>query len=130
GQSTSTLGSCQSWLDFSTALTGSFSAVRISSGTDPGQTCSDPAAATQLCNALNTRTTIDISCNGVPWAVTSCGTDINGNPAMEIAGNGEGCYCPDRYAVRPCIGNANWGGVGGAETCFQGSQTITVECVR
>jgi len=118
---------CVEWNVFRADLVGLFSAVTISGSNDTvGVTCSDPTAATTLCNALNTGTpALNVSCSGRTWNVGTCGS------GMEINSTGTSvCSCVNPgYVVRPCIGNNNWGGIN-TTTCSAPAQTMEVLCAR
>ncbi len=121
---------CLDWTAFIGQLTGSFTAVQIKGSLDPvGVTCNNPAMATQLCNGLNTSTTVSgLSCNGRIWNVGECSAasaqpyEIN---SRTVSGD---CSCDTAFTVRPCISNANWGGIG--TTCSAPAQTLEVICYR
>ncbi|WP_437573808.1 PKD domain-containing protein [Sorangium sp. So ce887] len=117
---------CGAWDAFRASLTGEYSAVTIRGSQDPaGVTCTG-AAANTLCQALHSGTpTEPIECDGRTWVVgAGCGPS---SEVVEITADGAQCACTSGYTARPCIGNENWGGVGG-DTCFAPSQTISVVC--
>jgi len=121
-------GSAQydNWLAFRAGLTGTYTSITISGTNDgTGRSCSVPATATQIANALNTGTTLTTTCDGNTWRVGTCGTGIELN-----SGTSNICQCGSAatYTVRPTLspGNRNWGGVNSA-TCNGPSQTMTVE---
>ena len=94
--------------------------------------CDDPIKATQLCNGINSNTTVaNLSCNGRMWHVGACMS----NPSLpfEIQASLDvtsGCQCESMsYAVRPCINNPNWGGINGS-ICSGVSQDMEVICHR
>ena len=113
---------CDAWTGFRTndLVSTTFTSVSIA-GTfnSTGFTCNDPAAATQLCQGLHNGGFVDLFCNGHEWSVDDCG-------GIELAVDGF-CSCGAQAAIRPCIGNLNWGGVSTA-TCTPPSQSITVTC--
>jgi hypothetical protein len=83
--------------------------------------------ADAICQALRTGTTISgggMPCGADSWIVTiSCGSAT----AVGLVVNSPSCGCGTGYAVRPCIGSADWGGINGT-TCGAESQTMTVTC--
>ncbi|MCA9619193.1 MAG: hypothetical protein KC731_09225, partial [Myxococcales bacterium] len=100
---------CVDWQTFSAQLTGAFTAVTIRGSQDPvGVTCNVPSMATQLCNALNTKTVVSgLNCNGRVWNVGDCGPTV-GYEINSRTTSGD-CSCDTSYTVRPCINNLNWG---------------------
>ena len=116
---------CDSWNLFrATQLTnGTYNSVTFSGSFDPfGVTCSDPAAATQICQALHNGSFASVFCNGHSWKVGECGGIVFDLDA-------DICFCDfgAGHAIRPCIFNENWGGVNTA-TCGAPSQNITISC--
>jgi len=118
---------CDSWNTFLGELTNSsYSSVTISGTFDPfGVTCSDPVAATQICQGMHNGGFVSVFCSGRIWNVGSCGG------ATELSADGNTCACDTGYIARPCIqrgfGNPNWGGAN-TSTCSGPSQTINVTC--
>jgi hypothetical protein len=117
---------CNSWNDFllNRLVDGSYGSVSMSGTFDPaGVTCSDPDAATQICQALHHNSFASVFCDGHQWSVGSCvGT-------TEVSVDVSVCFCtnPGR-TLRPCVGfGGEWGGVN-TETCFGPSQDMTVVC--
>ena len=94
-----------------------------------GVSCTTPALATQICNALDTGSPLSVTCNARTWAVGVCGEDINQNPGIEITANGSVCSCNTGYTVRPCCETCggSWGAVNG-DSCSAPSQTMEVIC--
>ncbi len=123
---------CVDYTTFVAQLTGSFSAVQIKGSLDQvGTTCSTPSMATQLCNALNTSTTVaGLSCNGRFWNVGDCSNASNQPFEISSRAASGDCACDttNSYTVRPCINNNNWGGIG--DTCGAAAQTLEVICFR
>ena len=115
---------CSHWNDFlfNQLNDGSYSSVSMTGTFDPtGVTCSDPAAATQICNALHNASFAQVACGGHTWNVGDCGgVELNVDFAV--------CFCTggNSPTVRPCTG-AEWGGIGTA-TCEPPSQNLTVIC--
>jgi hypothetical protein len=113
---------CDNWNDFrnNQLVDGDYGSVTMSGTFDStGVTCSDPAAATQICQALHQGGFASVFCNGHSWNVGDCGgTELSLDSS---------CSCGSVDAVRPCIFNDNWGGVN-TSTCGGPSQNITVVC--
>ena len=114
---------CDSWNDFlGNQLTdGTYSSVTMNGTFDPtGVTCTDPAAATQICQALHHGSFTSVFCDGHSWNIGQCGgTELNIDFGV--------CFCnsPGR-TIRPCEGEF-WGGVN-TDTCGGPNQNITVVC--
>ncbi|MCD6011310.1 MAG: surface protein [Flavipsychrobacter sp.] len=90
-----------------------------------GISCTDPAVANAIANALMTGTFYTGSSDGQTWTVDiGCGSGCGGG-VVELTNTGSGCGCGSGYTVRPNIGNANWGGIDGP-TCTAVSQTLEV----
>jgi len=114
---------CNRWNDFlQNELVGTFSSVSISGTFDPvGVTCSDPAAANQICGAMHTGSFTTVFCDGHSWSVGQCG-------GTEVSVDTGVCFCNGGGArtVRPCA-NSIWGGLN-TPTCNAPTQTMTVQC--
>ncbi len=112
------------WMSFRAALGGGADSITISGSNDAtGRSCTVPATATQIANALSTGTALTIACDGNTWRVGTCGTGIELN-----AGTANICSCAaGSYTVRPTLfaGNRNCGGVNTA-ICNGPTQTMTV----
>lgn len=123
---------CGPWRTFTDGLTGTFSAITMSgSANETGKTCSDSDSATAICNALRTGSSYSVLCEGNTWQVGTCG-DYMGSPGMELSVNAGICICPsdpEKYSLRPCLGNVNIGGIGTA-TCGSPPQLFKVRCER
>jgi hypothetical protein len=128
--------SCAEWHDFRNRLAGgSYSSVTLAGTFAPGgTTCSDPAAATEICNSLAAGTSARVACDGHLWNVGFCGTEIFDGmyqSAVELAVDEEACRCGFN-SVRPCtdvaFGGGSFGGVG-VGSCDAREQTIQVACV-
>jgi hypothetical protein len=119
---------CVDYTQYTGNLTGRYFSVTLSGSNDTtGVTCNDATIATQLCNSLATRTTLDTTCNGVDWHVGQCSVDQS-MPYEISAGTDSWCSCQSGgYTLRPCIGNNNWGGINGT-SCAAPAQTIRLEC--
>ncbi|HSQ65321.1 MAG TPA: hypothetical protein VLM85_19010 [Polyangiaceae bacterium] len=117
---------CTDWDSFRANLKGTYSSITLSGSNDPtGRTCTGVNANT-LCQALHSGTTVvNLSCGGYAWNVDTC---VSGT-SIEISADGTACYCSitNGYAVRPCIGNQNWGGIE-STACEAPPQTISVVC--
>ena len=90
--------------------------------------CNDQSVVMQLAQALNTGTPISLTCNGVTWSVDdNCitGCAVAGDD-VEFNAVGGGCACAAGPILRPCIGNANWGGLGPV-SCNAPTQTVLAE---
>ena len=91
-----------------------------------GFICNDPVTVAQVAEALRTGTPGSFTCGGTTWVVgNSCNTgcSVNGDD-IELAVNSTACNCSNT-GVRPCIGNTNWGGLGGT-ACSAPTQSFTV----
>jgi hypothetical protein len=118
---------CNRWNDFlfSQLVDGSYGSVSMTGTFDPaGVTCSDPAAATQICQAMHHGTFASVSCSGHIWNVGQC------VGSTELSVDASVCFCEfQARTVRPCVigfGGA-WGGVN-TDTCVGPNQTMTVVC--
>lgn len=128
--------SCNPWHDFRRALAGgSYSKVILAGSLDPvGRSCTDPEAATAICNDLANGATSTVECDGHTWFVGGCGSEYfegSYRTAMAVSVDASACQCGD-YAVRPCmdvgLGGTNaWGGAG-VSTCSGTAQTLHVAC--
>jgi hypothetical protein len=124
-----TLNQCIAWNEFRADLNGSFTRVTIRGDLNSvGVTCTG-APANTLCSALHNEVdTGAITCDGLTWRVSpGCGAIPGQGVAMEINADGTFCNCTSAPLVRPCIGNNNWGGVGG-QNCGATTQTMEVIC--
>lgn len=115
---------CDHWNDFlfNQLNNGSYTSISMSSSVNPtGVTCSEPAAATQICNALHNNGSAAVSCDGHLWFVGFCdGVELNVDIGV--------CFCSESPTVRPCtFFGGDWGGIG-TETCGGQSQSMTVVC--
>jgi hypothetical protein len=141
GSTDRTSRTCPSWLSYTSTLTGAFSSIEIRGSNNPtGLICSDAAAATLICNALQAPTTASIACQGNTWQVgLNCGESSLGVPAVEITVNHPTCNCgggqANEAAIRPCIEAytnyaADFGGIGAGSTCSNPAQIVSVRCIR
>jgi hypothetical protein len=128
--------SCSAWHDFRNRLEGgSYSSVTLAGTFAPGgTTCSDPAAATEICNSLAAGVSARVVCDGHLWNVGFCGTEIvdgSYSSAVELTIDEESCRCGFN-SVRPCtdmaFGGGSFGGVG-VGSCDAREQTVQVACM-
>ena len=93
-----------------------------------GRVCTDTNMVNQMATALRNGVGNTWTCGGNSWAVgTPCitGCAISGDD-IEFNASGGSCGCTNPgYILRPCIGNANWGGINGP-TCGGATQVMTV----
>lgn len=106
---------CTEWRSYIAALPSSgLTEVTMSGSAGAPITCSDPAVAQGIANAIRTNATFDMMCDGNRW--TNCNR-YEGEVWINPPDLCSGANCPNPgYIIRPCIGNPNWGGVGTA-TC-------------
>jgi len=133
----------EDWLVFRSKATGSFASIKISSSNGGSAICSDPGAATNIANELNshvptTGSLTTFACQDKIWNVGECGVgavELNASLSSGV------CKCDQGATLRPRIGSINWGGVGSDfggpvgppdASCFGGapSQTLTVTLTR
>ena len=119
---------CTVWDAFRASLLGTYNysgfTMRGSMNTT-GISCTDPAVASAVANALRTGTTYSGVSDGQTWTVgIGCTSGPCGTIAVELSNNGS-CACGNGYTVRPSINNNNWGGIDGP-TCNAASQTMEV----
>jgi len=122
-----TYGNCSKWETFCSQLLSDYQYTRLTmKGTyDPvGVTLTDPVKILQIANALREGVFLQVNDNGQYWSVYS-----EGSYGIELTGDGIYWDCNSKYAVRPCIGNYNWGGIGTYSCSDYGalSQRMTVE---
>jgi hypothetical protein len=115
---------CDHWNDFlaNELFDGSYTRVTMTGTFDPaGVSCSDPAAATQICQAMHHGNFTSVFCDGHSWFVGQCG-------GTEVSLDISVCNCNfgTSHTVRPCTGQS-WGGMN-TETCSPPSQNLTVVC--
>jgi hypothetical protein len=114
---------CSSWNTFRGAAPTNADFVRLSGSADAeGVLCGDPAAASQICSALQAGTPLGVTCGANTWNVGECG-------GTAVAVNSSVCSCPasGAHIARPCIPNANWGGML-TPTCNGPGQSLRVSC--
>ena len=113
---------CTAWTTFRTALSGTYTSIKMTGTNDTtGRTCTGTGANT-LCQALHAGTATSVACNGHTWYIDDCS-------GLELTADDSACTCQTPgYAVRPCLyENGDWGGVNTA-TCNGPTQTMTVTC--
>ncbi len=114
-----------SWNSFRASLPASaVTSIRIYGSLNPaGVSCTTPSLAQQIADNLRNGATSSVNCGGSTYSTGLCG--ITGVYSVEIA-IGVICRCEATIAVRPAIGNANWGGISGA-SCPAATQTMSVD---
>ena len=126
---TKTARICTQWIAFQSRISASrvYNKITLSgSRNTTGVTCTGSAANT-LCQAIRTNNrSVQVTCNGRTWRTNTC-FNSNGFDRVELTADNRSCSCTSNYVVRPCIGNANWGGINGS-SCSATTQTITVRC--
>lgn len=115
----------------SNAGAGSFQSIEIRNSFGGSIVCDVPGVAGDIATALSTFVSGDpraFQCGEVTWNVGTCvgGPELNAS-ASEIV-----CNCGSEFAVRPFIGNEQWGGINGfgGTTCGAQSQTLEVILTR
>jgi hypothetical protein len=113
---------CDQWNTFRASLSGDvFSGITLLGSAGGSVSCSNDAAVALIVDALANGTSLNIACDGSDWNVGTCG------PSIEINTDASICFCTVGSSVlRPCIGNLNWGGLGGGGTCGAPSQNLTL----
>jgi hypothetical protein len=112
---------CSDWIGFFAAAQGTPQQTITLKGSlnATGYTCTGSDVAS-LVAALAGGGNFTASCNGATWVVSNLGAGFGSELAI-----GAGNSCTATAAIRPCIGNENWGGFNGL-TCSPPSQSITV----
>ena len=118
------------WLSYRASLpTSGVMSVTVSGSQDPiGRTCSDPAVAQQIADAMRTQTTTTVECGGFSWRVGSIGCQEGcalPDNDLVLSVEGDVCNCGSTYNLRPGVGNVSWGGITGT-SCGAPTQTMTV----
>jgi len=114
------------WNTFRAALTGSYTQFVISNTLGFSLTVSHATSVQTLATALKNATSASVTIGSVVWQVgTGCGAPSIGGVAVEFSNVGS-CTASSTIALRPMIGNLNWGGMGTGSTVNQASQTITL----
>lgn len=119
----------QAWIDFRGNASGAFVSIEITNSVGSA-ICSDPVVATDIANELNTHVPsppliVSFECDGRWWNIggnNDTSVELNAGADLNVS------QCTQFAAVRPQIGNLNWGGVG--ETCNAPSQTLQVILTR
>ena len=128
-------GRCSRWASYADTLPAvGLRQVTVSGSMEPGgRTCSDPATVQAIADALRTRTNGSWTCDGYNWAVVpGCSICGGGSGRVELlvsSGAISSCSCSAtgaQWAVRPCVGTSNWGGIAGL-TCNAPPQDMTVD---
>ena len=120
----------------SNAGAGSFQSIEIRNSFDGSIggsiVCDVPGVAGDIATALSTFVSGDpraFQCGAVTWNVGTC----VGGPELNAGGSESVCNCNSEFAVRPFVGNEDWGGIigfGGTTTCGAQSQTLEVILTR
>jgi len=139
---------CPLWQNFvADAGNATGTLVSVSGSAGAPRTCSDPVKVAEIVSAMEAAAAgpvgsgnlAVIACDGFNWSISNfCAGTGNGGPPppqVELKVSPEtdpvptACQCQTAssniYAVRPCIGNQNWGGVG-TDACNAPSQSIEV----
>lgn len=113
-----TAAECTNWDTFRANLqSANYTCVQLVGSSGKGRTTCDAPNVQLLATALRNGTTASVISGSDTWNVGTCG-------GIEINANAPGiCGCSAAPILRPCISNANWGGVGTA-TCGAPSQSI------
>lgn len=117
---------CDAWNTFrSQLLVYPYLSMSVTAGSpSTAITCTNTAVVAAVAAALRTGTSGTWTDGSYTWNVGSCGSTSSGT-GWELSVNNSGnCQCGTGWAVRPCIGNSNWGGYG--TTCTGPSQIMTV----
>lgn len=113
------------WDTFRSQLTGTYTTFSFFSNLNAGVTVTHPTNVQTLANALrNATNNTSVTINSVVWRVGTGCTNLSGITAVEFS-NIASCSGSSTYALRPRIGNLNWGGVNGS-TVGAPTQTITL----
>ncbi|MFT5459963.1 MAG: hypothetical protein ACI9K2_006478 [Myxococcota bacterium] len=116
---------CDSWNVFRTLLPAfGVEEITMYGDFDPsGITCAEPIPAQGLANAIRDGTDWEGDCSGHFWSICA---RYSGELWVDAPFLCDGSNCPSPgYITRPCIGNANWGGVNTA-TCGGPTQMMGV----
>lgn len=118
------------WTLFRSLLIGTYTKFDFFSSTGLGYTgITDPVKVQILANALRTAgngTAVSVQISGITWNVGCCSCTTTQSPvanAVEFA-NVALCSAGSTAAIRPFIGNQNWGGIG--TTLNSPTQTLTL----
>jgi len=116
---------CTAWTSYVAGLGSAYSSMRISGTNDMvGLLCNDPTITKNMAAALKNNQAYTAVCNGHTWSnCNRSGGELWIDPPAQCSPNN----CPSpAYIIRPCIGNANWGGVKTATCTSNPSQTMTL----
>lgn len=113
-----TAAECTNWDTFRANLQPTeYTCVQLVGSAGKGRTTCDAPNVQLIATALRNGTTASVISGSDTWNVGTCG-------GIEINANAGICACTTAPTLRPCIGNANWGGVGGGTTCGGANQSI------
>jgi len=108
------------WIAFRQSLTGTYTSFSWTSTNGNGITVTD-SQVQQLADGLRDETTVSVNIGGTQWLV---GIGCGPADAVEFSNVGS-CSASSTYALRPQIGNRNWGGTD-ESTVNAPTQTITL----
>ena len=116
---------CKSMQKFRLGLVGfKTTAVAVSAGSTYFK-CSNAAIAKQITDSFSSSLSspINFSCQGKSWSIGKCG----GGASIAVKDSGaHQCTCSSQdLAIRPCIGNDNWGGTG-PRVCSSVTTTLSI----
>jgi len=113
------------WETFRSQLTGSYNSFTWSSTNGNSITVTHATSVQNLANALRTAAAASATIGSKTWFVgLACGATSGYAVAVEFSDVGS-CTASSTYALRPLIGNSNWGGTN-EYTVNAPSQTITL----
>jgi len=119
---------CKSWREFSARLVRFNTIyVEVSAGSTSVR-CSEAARATQITGYFSSNSKGTFSCNGNSWSVGNCG---HGREiTVAVVGQSKICMCgasghTGTIAIRPCINNAHWGGIG-KQMCYSVKTRLSI----
>jgi len=117
---------CRSMKEFRRGLVGfETTAVAVSAGSTYIK-CSNATIAKQITDMFSSSSISNswFSCHGKSWSVGNCG----GGAEITVKSGGKGNICLCRsfqsLAIRPCVGNENWGGPG--DGCEPDTTTLSI----
>lgn len=114
-----TSSECANWNAFRASLVPSnYTCVQFLGSAGKGATSCDGTAVSELATALRDGTSAAVSIDGTDWRVRRSGVaQIRFGTSSHLG------TCAGPTALRPCIGNANWGGIG--DTTCSGNDDTT-----
>ena len=127
-----TTAQCNAWETYRASLLSSYVYTSFSMGGTAGPTitCTDPATAASVANALRTGTAFSASSDGHVWQVggDGAGNQCSANPSIELAADiaVSSCATSPIYSIRPSINAPGWWGAINGLNCSAPSQTITI----